>query len=88
MIFGQLIPVAFVLNFLRVQSYEISIMPWQLHLHVACLNVERIPFEIVNTPPVIGVFLSSYHLVLRSFEHICAICGAPEAHYWCDFLIS
>ena len=84
----QLVLVPLELNLLRIQSHKVAIVLWQLHPHVAPLPVKRIPLQVVDAPPVVGVFFSSGNLVFRSLELVCAICCAGVSHNWVDVHVS
>ena len=55
----QFILLAFVLNAFWMEPHKVKIVLRQVHEHVASLAVERIPPQVVDTPPVISVFLTS-----------------------------
>ena len=59
----QLVPLPFVRDPFRIQSHNVSVVPWHAYPHVTRLSVKRIPLHVVDTPPEISVLLSSYNLV-------------------------
>ena len=83
-VLSQLIPASFKLQIFSNQFHKVAVVLWRPHPHVTGLEIKWVPLEIVDTPPVVGVFLKSLNLVFWSFEHICGVCSARVPNNWLD----